>query len=202
MVFTQSVFAEVHCEPGRLFQPPLAGAITTAGWGPEPPVVPAGAEMSCQAGSLCPPGACPLAMFKEIGNRQQGVAVGVGEALRVTVGVAVGARVEVMVAVDVVLGVGLGDLVAVRVSVAVRLTVADGDRDGVRVGVAVAGVAVIVGTGVHFPSGALTIDWMSACESAASKISSSLITISPWNGTVVGTNLVPPIQKGTVLPLF
>lgn len=129
-----------------------------------------------------------------------GVKEGVG--VLVAVRVAVGGGVAVEVAVAVRVGVRLGSGVGVKegVAVAVRVRVAVGVRDAVCVGLAVA-VRVRVGAGVHFPPGALTIDCTSACDSGTLKISSSLITISPWIGNMNGYNRVPPIQKSVPLPL-
>ena len=94
-MFVQFVFAEIHCVLGNVVQPPL-GAITVAGPGEEKFVVPGGAAISDQIGSLLPIAFCPLEMITEIGSPQVGVPVGL----------LVAVRVEVLVTVTVAVGVG------------------------------------------------------------------------------------------------
>jgi hypothetical protein len=117
-------FAEIHCVPGNVAQPPF-DAITVAGPGAEKPVVPGGAAISCHTW-------LPVEMTTEVGTGiakgHVGVGVGVGVGVRVGVGVTVG----VLVAVAVLVGLGVGVALGGRVAV------------GVRVGVGV-GVAVNVG---------------------------------------------------------
>jgi hypothetical protein len=105
--------------------------------------------------------------------------------------------------VTMTVGVAVGEFgnaaVGVTVGVLVLLAVPAGVTVGVGVGVLV-GDAVGVGAGVlHLPAVAAAIDKMSGSASGMLKISSSLISISPWIPIGVGNNLVPPIQRDVVL---
>jgi len=145
-VFVQPVFAEIHCVPDNVNQEPF-GAMTVAGPGEEKPVVPDGAAISDQIGSLPPITACPVEMSTDTLGPHVGVAVALGVAVKVAVGVRVGVAVRLSV------GVRVGEIVAVRVNVGV------GDLSGVLlcVGVAVqiapGQPTVVVGVGVSVARG-------------------------------------------------
>jgi len=101
-------------------QPPF-GAMTVAGPGEEKFVVPGGAAISDQTGSLLRIGTAflPVEMITEIGSPHVGVGVGV----RVDVGVSVGVEVRVWVGVTVFVAVGVGVDVRVGVGVGVAVNV-------------------------------------------------------------------------------